>query len=174
MLWADRCPGDCMTNDRNRGDPAGHPRKAARPAADAGRRPPELMTTREVADYLRLKERKVYDLVAGGEIPVSRATGKLLFPRDLVQAWVRRRVEFRDDAGPLLPRPTVFAGSHDPLLDWALRESGSEIATFFDGSLDGLRRLAAGRVIGAGVHLFEPSADPSSGGAPGEIGRAHV
>src|SRR3546814_2430604 len=54
--------------------------------------------------YLRLKERKVYDLVAGGEIPVSRATGKLLFPRDLVQAWVRRRVEFRDDAGPLLPR----------------------------------------------------------------------
>src|SRR3546814_14732921 len=94
--------------------------------------------------YLRLKERKVYDLVAGGEIPVSRATGKLLFPRDLVQAWVRRRVEFRDDAGPLLPRPTVFAGSHDPLLDWALRESGSEIAHFFDGRLDGLRRLAAG------------------------------
>src|SRR3546814_2894586 len=90
MLRADHCPGDRMTNDRNRGDPAGHPRKAARPAADAGRRPPELMTTREVADYLRLKERKVYDLVAGGEIPVSRATGKLLFPRDLVQAWVRR------------------------------------------------------------------------------------
>src|SRR3546814_2951990 len=78
MLRADHCPGDRMTNDRNRGDPAGHPRKAARPAADAGRRPPELMTTREVADYLRLKERKVYDLVAGGEIPVSRATGKLL------------------------------------------------------------------------------------------------
>lgn len=123
---------------------------------DTGRRPPELMTTREVAAYLRIKERKVYDLVAGGEIPVSRATGKLLFPRDLVEAWVRRWVDYRPDATPLLPRPTVFAGSHDPLLDWALRESGSEIATFFDGSLDGLKRLAAGRVIGAGVHLFEP------------------
>lgn len=123
-----------------------------------GRRPPELLTTREVAAYLRIKERKVYDLVAAGDIPVSRATGKLLFPRDLVEAWVRRRVEYRDATAPLLPRPTVFAGSHDPLLDWALRESGSEIATFFDGSLDGLRRLAAGRVIGAGVHLFEPDA----------------
>lgn len=125
---------------------------------DSGRRPPDLMTTREVAAYLRIKERKVYDLVASGEIPVSRATGKLLFPRDLVEAWVRRHVEYRDGSVPLLPRPTVFAGSHDPLLDWALRESGSEIATFFDGSLDGLRRLAAGRVIGAGVHLFEPEA----------------
>lgn len=123
---------------------------------DSVRRPPDLMTTREVAAYLRIKERKVYDLVAAGEIPVSRATGKLLFPRDLVEAWVRRRVDYRESAAPLMPRPTVFAGSHDPLLDWALRESGSEIATFFDGSLDGLRRLAAGRVIGAGVHLFEP------------------
>lgn len=123
---------------------------------DSGRRPPELMTTREVAAYLRIKERKVYDLVAAGDIPVSRATGKLLFPYDLVEAWLRRRVDFREASAPLLPRPTVFAGSHDPLLDWALRESGSEIATFFDGSLDGLRRLAAGRVIGAGVHLFEP------------------
>jgi excisionase family DNA binding protein len=119
-------------------------------------RPADLLTTREVAAYLRVKERKVYELVAEGTIPVSRATGKLLFPRDLVEAWVRRRVEYRGDLDALHPRPTVFAGSHDPLLEWALRESGSEIATYFDGSLDGLRRLAAGRVIGAGVHLYEP------------------
>src|SRR3546814_13028337 len=114
MLRADHCPGDRMTNDRNRGDPAGHPRKAARPAADAGRRPPEMMTTREVADYLRLKERKVYDLVAGGEIPVSRATGKLLFRRDLVQAWVRRRGEYRGLVGPLPTGRVGISGSHYP------------------------------------------------------------
>ena len=34
------------------------------------------------------------------------------------------------------PPPRVLAGSHDPLLDWALRESGCGIATYFDGSLD--------------------------------------
>ncbi|MEF8833485.1 MAG: helix-turn-helix domain-containing protein, partial [Halofilum sp. (in: g-proteobacteria)] len=29
----------------------------------------QLMTTREVAEYLRLKERKVYELVRTGAIP---------------------------------------------------------------------------------------------------------
>lgn len=115
---------------------------------------PLFLTTREVAALLRIKERKVYDLVAEAAIPVSRATGKLLFPRDLIDAWVRRHVVYRDNPDSLVPRPVVFAGSHDPLLDWALRESGSEIATFFDGSRDGLNRLAAGRAIGAGVHLI--------------------
>jgi len=33
----------------------------------------ELMTTQEVADYLRIKERKIYDLVQRGAIPCSRA-----------------------------------------------------------------------------------------------------
>lgn len=115
---------------------------------------PLFLTTREVAALLRIKERKVYDLVAEAAIPVSRATGKLLFPRDMIDAWVRRHVVYRDNPDTLVPRPVVFAGSHDPLLDWALRESGSEIATFFDGSRDGLNRLAAGRAIGTGVHLI--------------------
>ncbi len=52
----------------------------------AGQHP--YLTTKEVADLLRLKERKVYDLVAEGGIPCVRATGKLLFPRDLVEASV--------------------------------------------------------------------------------------
>ena len=34
------------------------------------------LTTAEVADYLRLKERKVYDLVSQGQIPCSRVTDK--------------------------------------------------------------------------------------------------
>jgi len=41
---------------------------------------PAYLTTAEVADYLRLKERKVYDLVSQGVIPCVRVTGKLLFP----------------------------------------------------------------------------------------------
>ena len=42
---------------------------------------PLFLTTREVADLLRVKERKVYDLAAADEIPHRRITGKLLFPR---------------------------------------------------------------------------------------------
>lgn len=36
----------------------------------------------------------------------------------------------------------MVAGSHDPLLEWALRESGSDLALLAGGSEDGLRRLA--------------------------------
>lgn len=44
----------------------------------------ELLSTREVADFLRLKERKIYDLVAREAIPHSRVSGKLLFPRAMI------------------------------------------------------------------------------------------
>ena len=118
-----------------------------------------FLTTREVAELLRVKERKIYELVAAQAIPASRATGKLLYPRDLVEAWVRRRVEFADGSSELAPPPTVLAGSHDPLLEWAIRESGSEIATFFGGSLDGLTRVTARKAFAAGMHVFDPEAD---------------
>lgn len=117
---------------------------------------PEFLTTKEVAALLRIKERKVYELVAEHAIPVSRVTGKLLFPREMVEAWVWRQAEYAGGTEALHGRPPVLVGSHDPLLDWALRESGSELAAFFDGSLDGLGRLAAGKAIVAGLHVYEP------------------
>lgn len=115
----------------------------------------ELLTTREVADLLRIKERKVYDLVASGEIPYVRVTGKLLFPRALLDDWLGRHSAYQDAVTTPRAWPSIVAGSHDPLLDWALRESGSGLATFFDGSLDGLERMARGDAIVAGLHLVE-------------------
>jgi excisionase family DNA binding protein len=118
----------------------------------------EFLTTKEVATLLRVKERKVYELAGRRAIPASRVTGKLLFPRDLLEAWVRRHVDYDGAAEMLAPRPTVVAGSHDPLLEWAIRESGCELATLFDGSLDGLGRVAAGKALAAGMHVYEPAA----------------
>jgi putative molybdopterin biosynthesis protein len=115
---------------------------------------PELMTTAEVAAHLRLGERKVYELVQRREIPCARLTGKLLFPRRLIDLWVARHV---DVEVRVETPPPVVAGSHDPLLEWALRESGSELAVLGGGSLDGLRRLADGRALLAGVHLLDPA-----------------
>lgn len=120
---------------------------------------PDYLTTREVADLVRLKERKVYDLVATGAIPCVRVTGKLLFPRALVDAWLARHAEYREGVETLLPRPNICAGSHDPLLDWALREAGTELAVRFAGSLAGLGALAGGRAQMAGVHLPEDGGD---------------
>ena len=113
------------------------------------------LTTREVADLLRLKERKVYDLVAEGDIPCVRVTGKLLFPRDLIEAWLARNLEYKPGVESLGARPPICGGSHDPLLDWALREAETGLAVSFGGSLDGLRRLAKAECVLAGMHLAD-------------------
>jgi len=116
---------------------------------------PEYLTTKELAELLRLKERKVYDLAASGVLPCFRATGKLLFPRDGINAWLAESGSSFLAAGK--PIPTVFLGSHDPLLEWALRESRCGIATFFDGSSDGLARFAAREGLATGLHLHDES-----------------
>ncbi|WP_404463302.1 helix-turn-helix transcriptional regulator [Vreelandella aquamarina] len=112
----------------------------------------EYLTTAEVADYLRLKERKVYDLVRQGHIPCSRATGKLLFPRQHIDMWVLSHLE--GDQAQRQPPPMVLAGSQDPLLEWAVRESGSDLASLCHGSGDGVRRLLEGKAMLAGIHLL--------------------
>jgi len=115
------------------------------------------LTTRELAALLRIKERKVYDLAASGDIPCTRALGKLLFPRAAVNAWLAEASSGFAASAP--GRPNVFLGSHDPLLDWALRESGAGMATFFDGSLDGLDRFERGEGAATGLHIHERAAD---------------
>lgn len=113
----------------------------------------KFLTTKELADLLRLKERKVYDLAAAGDIPCTRATGKLLFPRDEIDAWLSQHTD-HGNAPAAQPRPPVVLGSHDPLLEWALRESSSGLATYLDSSRDGLDRFAAREGIVCGLHIF--------------------
>ena len=113
-----------------------------------------LLTTVEVADYLRVKERTIYEMVARQTIPFTRATGKLLFPRRLIDAWLEAQTEL---PGPgIAPPPPIYAGSNDPLLEWALRQSGSGLAVLARGSTQGLDDLAEGRAVMAGLHLLDP------------------
>lgn len=111
---------------------------------------PDYLTTREVADLLRVKERKVYDLAAADEIPHRRITGKLLFPASEIRAWI-------EGSGSLVPadRPMVVTGSHDPLLDWAIRDSACGLATLFNGSRDGLECFAEHGAALSGLHIPE-------------------
>jgi putative molybdopterin biosynthesis protein len=114
-----------------------------------------LLTTREVADYLRIKERKVYDLVRARRIPCIRVTGKWLFPKALVELWVIQNSEGAAPVPPAVDRPPVVAGSHDPLLEWAVRESECDLAIMFNGSLEGLNRYAQGKAYCCGLHVFD-------------------
>ncbi|MEX0729703.1 MAG: helix-turn-helix transcriptional regulator [Aquisalimonadaceae bacterium] len=112
-----------------------------------------FLTTSEVAAYLRLKERKVYDLVRQGQIPCTKVTGKLLFPRQAVDLWLLNHME--GDQHTSRPIPPVLAGSNDPLLDWALREANADLAMLCHGSGDGVRLLLEGRAMAAGLHLVD-------------------
>ena len=115
------------------------------------------LTVPELAALLRIKERKVYDLAATGAVPCSKVTGKLLFPEQAVRRWLERGQT--GSAQVQAARPVVFLGSHDPLLDWALRQSECGIATFFDGSQDGLDRFSSHEGIAAGLHVFDPATE---------------
>jgi putative molybdopterin biosynthesis protein len=116
----------------------------------------EYLTTRELAELLRIKERKVYDLAASGAVPCSRATGKLLFPRKDIDEWLARSAS---SATISAVRAQVIVGSHDPLLEWALRASRCGLASYFDSSLDGLDRFAGGEGIATGLHIFDAESD---------------
>ncbi|MCP3688696.1 MAG: helix-turn-helix transcriptional regulator [Gammaproteobacteria bacterium] len=113
-----------------------------------------FLTTKELAELLRIKERKVYDLASSGKIPCSRATGKLLFPRHAIESWIQQNASGNEGAQPVT-LPNVILGSHDPLLEWAIRESRCGLANYFDSSLDGLGRFTNKEGIATGLHVYD-------------------
>lgn len=114
---------------------------------------PDILTLREAAAWLRLSERALYDLARARRLPSLQLGGKWLFPRRELSAWLSRQA-----AGPALRAapPPILAGSHDPLLDWAVRQSGCGLALRTGGSLDGLMALAAGEACAAAIHIPDP------------------
>ena len=124
---------------------------------------PDLLTTDEAADYLRVSERKLYELVANGAVPCSKVTGRWLFPKSALDRWVSAGLVA--SMALAQPAPAIVGGSHDPLLEWALRESGSALASLAEGSEAGLRRLVRGEVMAAAVHLHRLEGDDDSANA---------
>jgi len=118
---------------------------------------PDLMTVTEVADYLRVRERTVYELVRTQRIPSCKLSGKLLFPKRLIELWVAQSADYPQASTHLSAPPPVIAGSHDPLLEWSVRESGCELAVAVGGSTAGMQRLLAGQAVACGLHLVDPA-----------------
>jgi putative molybdopterin biosynthesis protein len=135
----------------------------------------EFLTSKEVADLLRIKERKLYELCAEGALPVTKVTGKLLFPRNALMAWLRSNTEYGRAMPALTMRPPVVAGSHDTLLEWALRASKSQLATWCDGSADGLERLGRAACVAAAIHFHDENvADPNASRISAALGNEPI
>lgn len=112
----------------------------------------EYFTTEELAGFLRVKSRKVYDLVSKDQVPYSRVMGKLLFSKKEIKNWISgEKNEITNNKNA----PDVILGSHDPLLELAIKQSKSGIAMSFDGSTEGLERFNLNQGIASGLHIFD-------------------
>ncbi len=112
----------------------------------------EWLNSAQAAAALQIGLRTLYHLVEKRRLPFTRAGGKLLFDRDQLEAWLAR--------GASVPDPhrettltAAIAGSHDPLLAWAARESRCGLATVPGGSIDGVTRLARREAVAALIHI---------------------
>jgi molybdate-binding protein len=60
------------------------------------------------------------------------------------------------------PAPPIVGGSQDNLLEWALRESSSGLASLPEGSEAGVARLMRGEVLAAAIHYHAADVDDAN------------
>jgi len=122
-----------------------------------------LLSTREVAQFLNINEKMVYTLIAEKGLPATKVTGKWLFPRHLVEQWVENEtINFPKTRDPLPPYHglLIISGSNDILLDRTIslfnRLYPENMAVFGNlGSLGGIRALRRNLCHVASSHLLQ-------------------
>jgi putative molybdopterin biosynthesis protein len=123
----------------------------------------EMLTTKEVAEYLNIHEKQVYHLIKEKKIPATRVTGKWLFPKELIDEWVITTA--RDNIGSLPKQKssnnqTVIAGSNDLALELLTKSVNIlypryTVSVSNIGSLAGLIALQNGNCHVAASHLLD-------------------
>ena len=122
-----------------------------------------LMSTKEVAAFLHINEKKVYTLIEMNGLPATKVTGKWLFPKHLVEQWLENHtINYPERQSFLLKTPSLFvvAGSNDILLDRYLQlfmKTDTQYTAVFGnlGSLGGIRALKRGLCHVATSHLYQ-------------------
>lgn len=119
----------------------------------------EMMTTKEVAEYLSLNEKKIYALIRDGGIPCTKITGKWIFPKKLIDKWIEEDIH-GTKALEGIDNITII-GSHDLSIDLLASEVNEKFPQLILlsanlGSVGGLMSLKRGRSHIAGAHLLHP------------------
>jgi excisionase family DNA binding protein len=124
----------------------------------------EMLTTKEIADYLSINEKQVYRLIKEKKIPATRITGKWLFPKNLVDEWImanaRQNVQESVPPKNVLENQVVIAGSNDIALELLVKNTnlqnpGYTVSISSTGSLAGLIALQNGNCQIAATHLLD-------------------
>jgi putative molybdopterin biosynthesis protein len=123
----------------------------------------EMLTTKEVAEYLSINEKQVYRLVKEKKIPATRITGKWLFPKELIDDWVITSAKENlgsSSGNASFGQQVVIAGSNDLALELLtkntnMRHPGTAVSISNLGSLAGLIALQNGSCHIAASHLLD-------------------
>jgi excisionase family DNA binding protein len=51
----------------------------------------EIMTVKQIANYLQMDEHTIYRLARKGKIPAFKLEGQWRFKKDLVDKWIERK-----------------------------------------------------------------------------------
>jgi putative molybdopterin biosynthesis protein len=114
---------------------------------------PRFMSVHQVAGYLHINEKKVYELVREDKIPATKITGKWVFPRELVDRWL-----LESSHGGLFTDRLILVGSDDPLLAHVILELATTVGAHAlvsyspTGTQLGLALLAARRADVGAIH----------------------
>ncbi len=128
----------------------------------------DFLTVKEAAEYLKINEKKLYELASNGLIPATKSTGKWLFPLENLKAFLKRDalknlkssgIERLIDEGIM-----IFAGSDDVILSKIFNDFHSEyddLEIYYSsvGSFKGLKLLQNMQCQGAAAHIFDNETD---------------
>jgi putative molybdopterin biosynthesis protein len=110
----------------------------------------EILSAREIARYLKINEKKVYQLAREAELPHLWIGGKIAFTREIIDRWILENTKGADHI--------KIAGSDDPLfrrlIDLFNGTRGTVVFYAPVGSVNGLKALKDGLASASCAHLL--------------------
>jgi len=127
----------------------------------------QLLSTKEVAQFLNINEKMVYSLVSEKRLPATKVTGKWLFPKNLVEQWVEiNTINYPSitDSPSVSQAVLIITGSNDILLERVIslfnNRFPGNIAVFGNlGSMGGVQALRQNLCHIAASHLLQEDED---------------
>jgi putative molybdopterin biosynthesis protein len=114
----------------------------------------EIMSARDLSKYVKINEKKIYELVRECKVPSMKIGGTIAFVKELIDRWILENTE---------GEPQLFlAGSDDILLSNVIDAYNSAYDSlrrgivFYApvGSINGLKALKAKKATMASVHIL--------------------
>jgi excisionase family DNA binding protein len=113
----------------------------------------EILSAKDLSKYLRINEKKIYQLVKESKLPYTRIGGKIAFAKEIIDGWLTQTTERE--------RHIYVAGSDDVLfkriVDAYNTKAQGTSAIFYApvGSINGLRLLQKQAATMSCVHIMD-------------------